>query len=123
MYRAERHDVFGRCKNARRPGEGLQTAAVMVGLAAIALPAAERQQEVEPGGVGHFGGGKVLRPGAFPAFRCQCRRQAARTVQTEQTQFEAMAVEAPRGGGIQNPIPADVPSGPRLRGGHLAMAG
>ena len=34
-----------------------------------------------------------------------------------------MAVEAPRGGGIQNPIPADVPSGPRLRGGHLAMAG
>jgi hypothetical protein len=90
---AERHDALGRGQDARRPGQRLEAAAVMVVNAAVALPAAERQQEIEPRRIRHLRGGEVLFPRAFPPLRHPRRRQTAGTVHAEQPEFQGMSVE------------------------------
>src|ERR1700683_5574020 len=46
MHGAEHRNALGGAEEADRPGNGLQRGAMKIGLAAVALPARNRQQEV-----------------------------------------------------------------------------
>ena len=49
VHGAEHGDALGRRQQAAGPGHGLERRAVKVGVAAVALPAADRQHEVDAG--------------------------------------------------------------------------
>jgi hypothetical protein len=74
MHGAEHGDALGRGEQAGRPGDGLERLAVQVGVAAVALPAPDRQQEVDAGGVAHAGEREAVLPSSptsapAPAWR------------------------------------------------------
>ena len=54
MHRAEHGDALGRLQQPAGPGHGFERRLLIAGVAAVALPAADRQQEVDAGLVGHF---------------------------------------------------------------------
>ena len=53
MHGAEHGDALGRGEQAGRPGDGLERRALVVGVAAVALPAPDREQEIDAGLVRH----------------------------------------------------------------------
>src|SRR5215467_11895555 len=74
------------------PDDGLETRAVEVGLPAVALPAADREQEVDTALVGDAGHRQAVGPACGPAIghrRCGPR---AREVRAEQPDLEGVGV-------------------------------
>ena len=55
MHGAEHGDALGRRQQAAGPGHRLERRALIVGVAAVALPAPDRQHEIETGILGHAG--------------------------------------------------------------------
>ncbi len=89
---AEHGDALGRSEKARRPGDGLQRLAMHVGLAAVTLPAADRQDEVDAARVGHLGERKAILPARRPALRHLRRRASRGTIDAEQAELERVGV-------------------------------
>jgi hypothetical protein len=69
VKRAERRNVLRRGEQPARPGERLESGALGIALALIAMPAADRQQELEARLVGKLCGLDVIIPGGVPPFR------------------------------------------------------
>src|SRR5437867_1799943 len=55
-------------QQARSPGDGLVGCALVIGITAVAFPAANRQQEVDAGLVGHLSQPNVVFPAPGPAL-------------------------------------------------------
>jgi hypothetical protein len=91
VHGAEAGDPAGRCEQRSRPGDGLERGALVVGLAAVALPAPDRQHEVDAGRIGHAREPEIVGPGAGPAFRDLGHRAAGRAVCAEQAELEPVA--------------------------------
>ena len=92
VHGAEHGDALGRGQQAGRPGDGLQRLAVQIGVAAVALPAADRQHEVDAGLVGHAGEREAVRPARRPALRHLGGRAAGRAVGAEQAELQRVGV-------------------------------
>ena len=69
MHGAEHGDALRRAEEPHRPGDGLERMAVEIGIAAIALPARDRQHEIKPGLVGEPRQSETFRPVRRPALR------------------------------------------------------
>ena len=88
VHGAEHDQPLGRGQQPGRPGDGLQRRAHVVGVAAVALPAPDRQHELDAGLVGHAGEREVVLPVAGPALRHHGDRAAGRAVRAEQADLE-----------------------------------
>ena len=80
-----------RCQQAGRPGNGLQRFALVVGVAAVALPAADRQHELDPHLVGQAREAQAVGPFAAPALRHHRHRAAGRAIRAEQPKLQRVA--------------------------------
>src|SRR6478672_5078117 len=69
VHRAEYGHALRRREEADRPGDGLQRAAVKIRVAAVALPPADRQHEVDARLVRHAREAQAVRPTRGPTFR------------------------------------------------------
>src|SRR5262249_9701270 len=74
-----------------RPGDGLERGALVLGLAAIALPPPDRQHEVDAGVVRHADKPEIVGPRAGPALRHLGDRAPGRAVGAEQAELELVA--------------------------------
>src|SRR5262249_3978008 len=74
-----------------RPGDGLERGALVLGLAAIALPPPDRQHEVDAGVVRHADKPEIVGPRAGPALRHLGDRAPGRAVGAEQPELELVA--------------------------------
>ena len=83
MNGAEHSHVLGRAQEPDRPGDRLKRAAVKIGIAAIALPARDRQHEIEPSLVTELCQLKTIRPARRPAFRHLGGRASRRAIGAE----------------------------------------
>jgi hypothetical protein len=77
VHGAEHGEVCGRCEQAGRPGHAFEARSVKIGVPPVALPARDRQHEVDAGFVRHAGKPQAVRPARRPSFR-HGRRGAAR---------------------------------------------
>ena len=89
---AEAGDARGGGEQPGRPGDGLKRFAVQVGIAAVALPAADRQHEVDAGLVAHLGEREAILPARRPALRHLGGGAARRAVGAEQPELEGVGV-------------------------------
>ncbi len=86
-------------KEPGRPGDRLQRRALIIGVAAVALPAADREQKVDAGIVRHHRERLVVGPIARPAFGNQRHRAAGRAICAEQADLQlVVAVHGAAGG-------------------------
>ena len=92
MHGAEHGDALARGQQAGRPGDRLERRALVVGVAAVALPASDRQHEVDAGLVRHAHELEIVRPASRPALRHQRHGAAGRTVCAEQPDLELVGV-------------------------------
>src|SRR5262245_55577310 len=92
VHGAEHGHALRHGEEAHRPGDGLERAAVKIGLAAIALPAADRQHEVDAGLVGHAGEAGAVRPARGPALRHLGGGAAGRAVGAEHADLQRIGV-------------------------------
>ena len=92
MHGAEDRHALGESEQARRPGDGLERRALVVGIAAIALPAPDREQEIDADVVGHPGELEIVRPAPRPALRNQGDRASRRAVRPEQADLELVRI-------------------------------
>ena len=92
VHGAEHGDALGLGEQPGGPGHRLQRLAVQIGVAAVALPAADRQHEVDAGGVRHAGEREAVRPARRPALRHLGGRAAGRAVGAEQADLERVGV-------------------------------
>ena len=88
MHGAEHGDAPGAAEEASGPGDGFQRRALIVGVAAIPLPAADRQHEVDTGLVRHLRQALAVRPAARPTLRHQGHGAAGRAVGAEQADLQ-----------------------------------
>ena len=72
--RAKHRDTFCCCKQACRPRNRLERGAVEIALAAVALPASDREHEVDAGIVCHLAELQAIGPARGPTFRDECCR-------------------------------------------------
>ena len=93
MHGGEYGDPFGYRTERGAMGQGLERAAVDVGLALVAAPFRHRQNEFQPGIVGDPGHGDDIVPFRLPAFGREAHGQAAIAVGAEDTKLEAVAAE------------------------------
>src|SRR6185437_824084 len=91
VHGAEHRKAFGCGQQAGGPGHGLQGFALVVGVAAVTLPPADRQHELEAGLVGHARETQTIGPTAAPAFRDLRHGAARRTVGAEQAKLQIVA--------------------------------
>src|SRR5262249_17288727 len=84
----EHRDALGEREQARRPRDGLERRALVVGIAAITLPAPDREQEVDADVVGHPGGLEIVRPAPGPALRNERDGPPRRAARREQADLE-----------------------------------
>ena len=88
----EHRHALGIGQQPRRPGDRLQRLALIVGLAAIALPPADGQHEIDAGVLGHPGERQVVGPVARPAFGHAGHGAPGRAVGAEQAELEPVGV-------------------------------
>src|SRR5579862_512518 len=94
MHGAEHDQPPGGSEEPRRPGHGLERRALVIGVAAIALPAPDRQHEFEARRIGHPRQPQAIGPAAAPAFGDLGDGAAGGAVGAEEPEFEAiMAAE------------------------------
>src|SRR5262249_54671129 len=93
MHGAEHGETLGGGQQAARPGDGFKRAGLEIGRTAIALPAPDRYQGFEAGGVGHLGEPDIVREGVLPALRHRRRGAATRAVGAKDRQLESIAAE------------------------------
>src|SRR5258708_31420102 len=62
MHRSEDGDALGRGEQAGRPCDGLEGCALVVAVAAIALPAPNREEKADTGVIGHPRELEIVRP-------------------------------------------------------------
>ncbi len=93
MHGREHRDLLRRGSDARRPGERLEGAVVEVGGAAIAFPAADRQEGLEARRVRHAGDLEIAFPGHRPGFRSSRHGRAAAAVERHHAQLHAVVAE------------------------------
>jgi hypothetical protein len=91
VHRAEHGQPLGIGGQPAGPGDGLEGGALVIGVAAIALPSADRQHELDAGGVRHPRQVQAIRPAAQPAFRHRRHRPAGRAVGAEQPELQPVA--------------------------------
>ena len=91
MHGAEAGNPPRRRQQRGRPGDGLEGCALVVGLAAIALPAPDRQHEIDAGLVGHTREPEIVGPGTRPSLRNLGDRAPRRAVGAEQAELEPVA--------------------------------
>ena len=92
VHRAEHGDALGGGQEAAGPGHGFERRAVKVGVAAIALPAADRQHEVDAGLVRHARELQAIRPAGRPPLRHLGGRAARRAVGAEDADLQRVGV-------------------------------
>ena len=85
-------DVFGRRQQPAGPNQGFERRAVMIGLAAIAGPAAKGQHELKPRRVGHLRDLDIVFPSRLPTLRHRRAGNAAGTVGGKYADLELVAV-------------------------------
>src|ERR1700733_10623313 len=91
MHRAKHRQALRRLQQAGGPGDGLQRFALIVGIAAIALPAADRQHELDARRIRHAGKAQAIVPVAAPALGNLGDGATGRTVGTEQAELQVVA--------------------------------
>jgi hypothetical protein len=89
---AEHRHALGGGEEANRPGDGFERTAVKIGVAAIALPARDRQHEIEAGFVGKLRQRQTIGPACRPPLRNFGRRAAGRAIGAEQSDLERIAI-------------------------------
>src|SRR5262249_5654293 len=92
MDRTEYGDAPGRGQEAGRPGLRFEGRAVEIGITAVALPAAYRQDEIDASPIGHPREAQAVRPTCGPAFRRSGGRAARGTVGPEHPDLERVRV-------------------------------
>ena len=95
VERAERRDLLRRGEQPARPRQRLEGRALGVALALVAVPAADRQQELEAGLVGELRRLDVVVPGRVPALGRLGQAQPALAVHPEQAELELVLVVDP----------------------------
>jgi len=98
MYGSEHGQPLRLGEQAAGPGHRLQRGTLIIGLAAVALPAADRQHELDARPVGHLRESYAVCPPARPPLRHHRDRSTRGTVGAEQTQLEPVGA-AHRGAG------------------------
>ena len=93
VHGGEDRAVAGDGAHGGGPGQALEGAVVEVGLAAIALPAADRQQDLEPGRVGHAGQFGVVLPVHRPGAVGRGDGRAVRAVEGHHAELDAVGAE------------------------------
>src|SRR5262249_54497625 len=73
-------------------GDGRDRGALVVGVAAITLPAPDREEEVDADVVGHPGELEIVRPAPGPALRNERDRPSRRAVRPEQADLELVRI-------------------------------
>ena len=63
-----------------------------IGVAAVAFPAPDREQEIDPGFVRHTGQPQIVRPAPAPALRNLGHRPSRRAIRAEQADLELVGV-------------------------------
>src|SRR5438093_6316158 len=92
MDRTEYGNALGRGQQTRRPRLRFKSRAMEIGIAAITLPAAYRQDEIDAGLIGHAGEAQTIRPTCGPAFRHLGSRAARGTIGSEHPDLERVRV-------------------------------
>src|SRR5262249_41882191 len=69
MHCAKDNEAFGSRKQTGSPGDGLERCAMKIGFPPVALPAADRQHEIDPGLLGHARESEAIGPVCRPTFR------------------------------------------------------
>jgi hypothetical protein len=92
MHGAKYGDVLGRAEEPNGPGDGLESRAVKIRFAPVALPAADRQHEVDSGLVSHAGKAQAVRPARRPPLRHFGGRTSRRAVCPKNSDLERVAV-------------------------------
>ena len=95
VQRAEGRDLPRRGEQPGGPHQRLEGRALGVALALVSVPAADRQQELEPGVVGELRRLDVVVPGGVPALGRLGQAQAALAVHAEQPELELVLVVDP----------------------------
>jgi len=90
-------DALGHRRQRRRPGVDLQAIAVEVGLAAEALPAADRHQQVEAQRLGLAGEREVLLPGGPKRRFGRADGAAVADVAAEDAELDALPCDRTAG--------------------------
>jgi hypothetical protein len=90
VHGAEDGQPLGGGEQTGGPGDGFERFALIVSVAAVALPAADRQHELDAGGVGHLRQTQIVRPGPAPAFGDHGNGAAGGAVGAEQPQLESV---------------------------------
>ena len=88
VHGAEHGDALGRRQQAAGPGDGFERRLLVVGVAAVALPAADRQHEIDAGLVRHLRQAQIVGPGSGPALRHLGHGAARRAVRAEQPDLQ-----------------------------------
>ena len=91
VHGAEHDQVLGLAEKPGGPGDGLERGAHVVGVAAIALPAADRQHELDAVRVAHPGEREIVLPVAGPALGHVSHAAAGGAVRAEQADLERVA--------------------------------
>jgi hypothetical protein len=78
VHRGEHRHALRRREQPRRPGEGLEPRSLVIGIAAITLPARQRQHEIEPSVIRHSREAQIVGPASGPTFGDQRRRAPRR---------------------------------------------
>ena len=92
VHGAEAGDARGGGEQAGRPGDGLQRLAVQIGVAAVALPAPDRQHEVDAGVVAHLGERKAILPARRPASGTLVAERPDEQLAPNRPSFSALAL-------------------------------
>ena len=88
VHGSEHNEPLGLGEQTAGPGHGLERRTLIVGGTAIALPAADRQHELDARPIGHLRQPHAVRPAARPALRHHRDRSAGGAVGAEQTQLQ-----------------------------------
>ena len=88
MHGTEHSDVLGGAEQPGRPGDRFQRRALIISVAAVALPAPDRQEEIDAGVVRHDRELLVVGPAARPALGHQRHGAAGRAIGAEQADLQ-----------------------------------
>ena len=92
MHRAEHGHAPRLGEEARGPAHGLERRALIVGVAAIALPAPDRQHEIDAGLVGHLREPHIVAPASRPALGNQGDGPSGGAIGAEQPELQAVRI-------------------------------
>ena len=90
VHRAEYRDPLRGRQQPGRPGDGFQRLALVIGVAAVALPAAHRQHELDPDLVGQARQAQAVGPASAPALRDHRHGAAGRAIRAEQAELQRL---------------------------------